>query len=402
MGAISTARALPPRAAVPRARRIGEPTQMPTSWSHRRTLIALAFAAVVPGSWLPASAQAQATPGARASLPALQRSGLRMAAPQPTLTRRDAPAAPYDPTDPSLAMDYNSVRNGIDLNGIGRLQTPVPGQPNFAYFCTAQRIGARALITAAHCVTDEQTGKLLPTTGSTVARFRGPGATEGTTAWYDVQASQVRVRNEWKGFNNSDLWQDVAIIRTEEVMPDWITTYSLFGGNPVGQTSTHVGYGTFGGGVGATGFDGRRRWGTNRVDWVPDEPGYYADRVLHIDYDNGTAQFDVFCLALDICDRGTGIEAGTASGDSGGPLFIGNRLAGIASFGSYFCADAQCTPYVADPSRPFNSFGSFHGFAPIADNRPWINSVVPEPGTYVMVGTGLLLLAGIARRRRDA
>lgn len=328
--------------------------------------------------------------------------GYQVAAPSPHLLRRDAPPAPYDPTDPSLVQGYGSVVNGVSVDGIGRLQTPIPGQPGFASFCTTQRIGLRVLLTAAHCVTDDATGSLFSTVTEGQVLFRGPGATPGSTLGQFFGVERVVVRPDWLGFSNTDyLWKDIAVVVMEQDLPSWVTTYALHTGATLGQQSTHVGYGTFGTGTGATGFDGRRRWGVNQVDWIPNDPTWYADQMLLADFDNGSAQWDTFCLVGVACDRGTTSEAGAASGDSGGPLFINGRLAGITSFGSYFTAGGA--PYVADPARPFNSFGSFGGWAPVSANLDFIASAtVPEPGTYALMLTGLAGVGLVARRRRES
>ena len=327
-------------------------------------------------------------------------STLRAAEPVPRLLRRDAPAAPFDPTDPSLVQAFGSVVNGVPVDGVGLLVTPHPADPRFAFFCTTQRIGPRTLLTAAHCVTDGNTGELFSTSRDAQVLFRGPNGSGGTLGqFFDV--ANIVVRPDWQGFNSTDyLWKDIAVVNFDDPLPSWVTTNELFTGNPLGQQSTHVGFGTFGTGTGATGFDGRRRWGTNDVDWIPSDPTWWADRMLLVDFDDGSANFDVFCLVGVRCGTGSPLEAGTAEGDSGGPLFVNGKLAGITSFGSYFCADAACTPYVRDPARPFDSFGSFSGFAPVARNLDFIAAAsIPEPGTVTLVAGGLALL-GLAARRR--
>ena len=89
---------------------------------------------------------------------------------RPTLLRADQPNRPSNPTDgttgdPSLISAFNSTVNGINANGVGVLTTPDPLDPAFAFFCTASRVGLRTMIAAAHCVTDENDGSLLSTTG---------------------------------------------------------------------------------------------------------------------------------------------------------------------------------------------------------------------------------------------
>jgi hypothetical protein len=132
---------------------------------------------------------------------------------------------------------------------------------------------------------------------------------------------------------------------------------------------------------------------------------------------------DPTLLAL-ICDQGYGIdEVFTGSGDSGGPAFTRTAggalaIAGVTSFGNVACfpdqrldpagrpdprSDAGCSPgFVRFGSR----FGmlSGHVWASGAPQSAFIatfapTAVVPEPSTYVLVGTGLVTLVMVRRRR---
>jgi hypothetical protein len=88
-----------------------------------------------------------------------------------------------------------------------------------------------------------------------------------------------------------------------------------------------------------------------------------------------------------------------ATGDSGGPSFIGTQLAGIHSF--IFSPGA---PY--DLSQATNSsFGEIAGDTRLANYAEWIDSVVgpvPEPHTWALVRAGLLALLVFARRPHTA
>ncbi len=316
---------------------------------------------------------------------------LRADAPQAST----APVPAYDPFDPSLALAFNSTIGGVNLNGVGQHWTPIANDPDgFFAVCTTQRIGARTIIAAAHCATDENSGSLFGTSDA-FARFLGPGSTTSARTWYDYGIADFHVQSDWFGFNNANtnILHDVLVINMVDVLPSWMTTYSLFSGDPWFAQSLHVGYGTYGTGVGNTNFDSRRRWGTNEVDLADDE--------LYTDFDNGTPQWDVFCLAYGICDQGLTTEAGVAAGDSGGPLFIDGKLAGVTSFGTYFCANAQCDPYSADPDRPFDAFGAINGFAPLSENAEFIaTTAAPEPATVTLMASGLFIIGCAVRRRR--
>lgn len=91
------------------------------------------------------------------------------------------------------------------------------------------------------------------------------------------------------------------------------------------------------------------------------------------------------------------LEGTTASGDSGGPMFIFDPatgawlLAGLASWG--------VNPLLpAGFSRTDSRYGDLAFFTDLTRHRDWIGSVIPEPGAIVLLATGALLTA--LRRRR--
>jgi hypothetical protein len=338
--------------------------------------------------------------------------GAKAGAPKPRLLRADSPFGTFPPTlpDPAIASEFDAVRDGINLNGVGVLEVAAPDGPGF-YYCTMQRIAPRTILTAAHCVTDDATGSVFSTAYGASAYFRGPGG-----GFQQFTAASAHVRPDWFGFSNQNtlLGGDVAVLNFADELPSWVTTYDLSADLLAPGTafdrlaSTHVGYGTYGTGVGPTEFgDFNRRWGQNYVDVI----GFAGDRdegVLYNDFQDAAGNWGTICVVVGVCNPTRGpTEAGGGPGDSGGPLFINGRLAGITSFGWYFCdpfaTGDECVPFVADPSRPYDSFGSLGGFAPVAYNLQFIASAtVPEPGTVLLVGGGLLVVVVAARRRGRA
>ena len=328
----------------------------------------------------------------------------------PVLLRADAPLPGSGLTDPSLANGYNATFDGINLNGVGVIQT-AEGNGLYAT-CTAERISARAVLTAAHCVTDENTGVLTSTsTNRTTAYFRGPSG--GFTAY---TASAAFVQSSWQGFYNPNTmaYQDVAILLFDNPLPSYITTYGIYNNGALGsetslgQNVDMIGYGTFGNGAGATGFDFGRRVGNNVVDFVDNDPTSFSYGDLYTSFEDANNGYNSTCgvygTSSPFCHASRGAtEAGTAPGDSGGPLFINGLIAGVTSFGSYYCANAACDPYdVADLSRPTNAYGAINGFAPVSVNAAFIANVIaaPEPTTIALTGLGVLGVAAAARRRQ--
>jgi hypothetical protein len=85
------------------------------------------------------------------------------------------------------------------------------------------------------------------------------------------------------------------------------------------------------------------------------------------------------------------------AGDSGGPSFIGGKIAGIHSFGGTYGPDW------GDIDGELNaSFGELGGDTIVELYSGWIDqtAAIPEPGSLLLMGAGLLGIAWLRRRGR--
>lgn len=245
--------------------------------------------------------------------------------------------------------------------------------------------GGLHVLTAAHCVPAAAT--------SAAATFHT------ATGNVVVTGNTFTVMPGWDG--NVAHGDDLAIITLEHKAP--VVGYEIYRTLelPAGAIVELAGYGSTGNGAtGATVANSALRWGTNTFDVVDTT---ITGSPYLFDFDNGTEAQDTlgssFYNYTGQRRLGTGdTEVLTASGDSGGPSFIGGMLAGIHSF-------------IASPGMPFDfdniplngTFGELGGDTRLAFYAGWIDSVVrpvPEPHTWALTGVGLLGLLGLARIRR--
>ncbi len=258
----------------------------------------------------------------------------------------------------------------------------------------------------------------------------------------NIESSAIHVNPNYTGSVIDP--NDIAIIHLSRVADPWMTRYGLYTQDPLFQPTLFVGFGLTGngntGGVINTLFNDLldtgepiRRLGLNSWDssllgnYLYDQP---VSPILLSDFDDGSAANNTICqfwggsvpagVNPGVCSTGFGLyEVGTASGDSGGPGFIWDpatqqwEIAGVTSFGSERCYDPS-TGDATDPSAngtcpagyQLNTgyFGAYAGEVDPAmgGNLAFIYGVTPEPSSFALIGTGLLVIVPMIRRRRRA
>jgi len=270
---------------------------------------------------------------------------------------------------------------------VGAFSVPTPLTPGDGYtgvvkvftgggMCTGSLLyTGRHILTAAHCVDENRDSIVDAGVGPITVQFDMPDPVNPgrfkSIMLRDIAPSAITVHPDW-GSESVDL----AIIRLPEIAPAGADRYQVYrNSDEIGQVFVFAGYGMTGTGSTADGpdtFDGLKRIGANRFE---DTNAFHT--VLGADFDDGTAANNRFG------DRGVSAliaparpgESMADFGDSGGPAFLGGRIAGVTHWLSGFSTDAAGATSV--------NFGATGAWARVSTAAEWIDRTVA--GRYELV-----------------
>lgn len=228
--------------------------------------------------------------------------------------------------------------------------------------------GGRAVLTSAH---------LLEGTNAVTVRMDTPAGR------IHLQASHFALHPLYE---RADSNSDLALVWLSDTAPISAERSALYrDSNELGSAITLMGYGLSG--DGATGYTESdsslptKRFAENRFDTTGDALKANLGRTMSwdplaasqliIDFDNGTRANDALGLLMGINDTGRGAAEGLiAPGDSGGPAFIADKVAGIATYTASLSRNGQSSD-VNDFLD--SSFGEIAGFQRVSYYQQWID-----------------------------
>ena len=201
-----------------------------------------------------------------------------------------------------------------------------------------------------------------------------------------IASSQVVINPDYDSANNNS---DLALVWLSQDAPVVAERFGIYRtSKEFGQTFTLVGYGTPGSGSTGTLSDFNetpvRLKANNQcdIDIAPlgkffSESGQWEannDKQLVADFDNGLSSNDALGALAGISGLGLGSSEGLISkGDSGGPAFIGNLVAGIASYTGRL-SESGAVPDIDNTSN--SSFGEVAVWQRLSVYQQWIDQAL--------------------------
>ncbi len=285
--------------------------------------------------------------------------------------------------------------------------------------------GRKHILTAAHCMTG---------TSGEFDRNNVSIEIGGSTVNVPINETTTFIPSSWQGddlgANGFFAGSDIAVIELPQAITDpGVEAYDIYRGTTeslIGEIFEIVGFGRRGTGEdgSVSGTFGTQRAGQNSFDLTGE---LFFDLTnlagtgfsqLYYDFDNRLEANDAIYTLLDNTflvspeladeasdsinlDNTLGLgdnEVTAAPGDSGGPLFVNGRIAGITSYGLSFNESSPLFTDIDDVLN--NSFGEFSVATDVTVFAGFLNEfvVIPVPPLAGLLGLSCMALIGLRRR----